>query len=64
MTRVPLFYSSQINIVQDLAHLVDGQQEGIHQIETQMETAELNTATGLKHIEEANESSKSVCVIS
>jgi uncharacterized membrane protein (UPF0127 family) len=50
--------------VQDLAHLVDGQQEGIDQIETQMENAEENTATGLRHIEKANESSQSQCVVS
>ncbi|KAL3769959.1 hypothetical protein ACHAW5_010033 [Stephanodiscus triporus] len=55
----------QVNeIYKDLAHLVDGQQEGIDQIETQMENAQENTATGLRHIEKANESSQSQCVIS
>jgi t-SNARE complex subunit (syntaxin) len=44
---------------------VDGQQEGIDQIETQMENSKENTATGLRHIEKANESaSQSQCVIS
>jgi t-SNARE complex subunit (syntaxin) len=47
-----------------LAHLVDSQQEGIDQIETQMENAQENTATGLRHIEKANESSQSQCVMS
>jgi len=55
----------QVNeIYKDLAHLVDGQQEGVDQIETQMEDTKENTATGLKHIEKANESSQSQCVIS
>mmetsp|Transcript_28097 Transcript_28097/g.67685 ORF Transcript_28097/g.67685 Transcript_28097/m.67685 type:complete len:298 (+) Transcript_28097:117-1010(+) len=51
-------------IYKDLAHLVDTQQEGVDQIETQMENTKENTATGLKHIEKANESSQSQCVIS
>jgi len=55
----------QVNeIYKDLAHLVDGQQEGVDQIETQMENTKENTATGLKHIEKANESSQSQCIIS
>mmetsp|Transcript_10236 Transcript_10236/g.18392 ORF Transcript_10236/g.18392 Transcript_10236/m.18392 type:complete len:119 (-) Transcript_10236:287-643(-) len=55
----------QVNeIYKDLAHLVDEQQEGVDQIETQMENAKENTATGLKHIEKANESSQSQCIIS
>ena len=55
----------QVNeIYKDLAHLVDNQQEGIDQIETQMENTKENTATGLKHIEKANESSQSQCTIS
>ena len=49
---------------QDLAHLVDNQKEGIDQIETQLEGAKDNTATGLKHIEKANEHQQSQCVIS
>jgi t-SNARE complex subunit (syntaxin) len=48
---------------QDLAHLVGNQQEGIDQIETQMEGAKENTATGLKYIEKANEHQQSQCVI-
>lgn len=48
----------------DLAHLVDNQQEGIDQIETQMENTKENTATGLKHIEKANEHQQGQCVIS
>ena len=51
-------------IEQDLAGLVDEQQEGIDTIETQMENTKENTATGLKHIEKANESSQSQCAIS
>lgn len=51
-------------IYKDLAHLVDNQQEGVDQIETQMEGAKNNTASGLKHIEKANEASTSQCVIS
>lgn len=51
-------------IRKDLAHLVDGQQEDIDQIETQMENTKENTATGLKHIEKANASSQSQCIIS
>ena len=43
---------------------MDGQQEGVDQIETQMENTKENTATGLKHIEKANESSQSQCTIS
>ncbi|KAL7488097.1 hypothetical protein ACHAW6_014000, partial [Cyclotella cf. meneghiniana] len=55
----------QVNeIYKDLAHLVDNQQEGIDQIETQMENAKENTATGLKHIEKANAHQQSQCVIS
>lgn len=55
----------QVNeIYKDLAHLVDNQQEDIDQIETQMENTKENTATGLKHIEKANESSQSQCIIS
>lgn len=55
----------QVNeIYKDLAHLVDNQQEDIDQIETQMENTKDNTATGLKHIEKANESSQSQCIIS
>jgi len=55
----------QVNeIYKDLAHLVDEQQEGIDQIETQMEDTKENTATGLKHIEKANQSSQSQCIIS
>ncbi|KAL7434365.1 hypothetical protein ACHAXH_003883 [Discostella pseudostelligera] len=56
----------QVNeIYKDLAHLVDGQQEGIDQIETQMENSKENTATGLRHIEKANESaSQTQCIIS
>ena len=48
---------------QDLANLVDNQQEGIDQIETQMEGAKDKTATGLKHIEKANEHQQSNCVV-
>lgn len=48
---------------QDLAILVDNQQEGIDQIETQMESAKDNTATGLKHIEKANEHQQSNCAL-
>jgi len=44
--------------------LVDEQQEGVDTIETQMENTKENTATGLKHIEKANESANSQCVIS
>lgn len=51
-------------ILQDLAHLVDNQQEGVDQIETQMENTKENTASGLKHIEKANESQQSQCVVS
>ena len=51
-------------IYKDLAHLVDNQQEGVDQIENQMEGAKDNTASGLKHIEKANEASTSQCVIS
>ena len=51
-------------IYKDLAHLVDNQQEGVDQIEDQMENAKDNTASGLKHIEKANEASSSQCVIS
>eukprot|EP00984_Skeletonema_dohrnii_P001525 scaffold486_cov148-Skeletonema_dohrnii-CCMP3373.AAC.6 len=51
-------------IYKDLAHLVDNQQEGVDQIENQMENAKDNTASGLKHIEKANEASSSQCVIS
>jgi t-SNARE complex subunit (syntaxin) len=51
-------------IYKDLAGLVDEQQEGVDTIETQMENTKENTATGLKHIEKANESSQSQCVIS
>ena len=51
-------------IYKDLAHLVDNQQAGVDQIETQMENTKDNTATGLKHIEKANESDKSQCSIS
>ena len=51
-------------IYKDLAHLVDNQQEGVDQIENQMENAKNNTASGLKHIEKANEASSSQCVIS
>mmetsp|Transcript_14008 Transcript_14008/g.30419 ORF Transcript_14008/g.30419 Transcript_14008/m.30419 type:complete len:295 (+) Transcript_14008:88-972(+) len=55
----------QVNeIYKDLAHLVDSQQEGIDQIETQMENTKENTASGLKHIEKANESSQSQCIVS
>ncbi|KAL3803366.1 hypothetical protein HJC23_009330 [Cyclotella cryptica] len=55
----------QVNeIYKDLAHLVDNQQEGIDQIETQMENAKENTATGLKHIEKANSHQQSQCVVS
>ncbi|KAL7461450.1 hypothetical protein ACHAXS_001874 [Conticribra weissflogii] len=56
----------QVNeIYKDLAHLVDTQQEGIDQVETQMEGAKENTKEGLKHIEKANESQKEgQCVIS
>ncbi|KAL7507572.1 hypothetical protein ACHAXN_004737 [Cyclotella atomus] len=54
----------QVNeIYKDLANLVDNQQEGIDQIETQMEGAKDNTATGLKHIEKANEHQQSNCVV-
>ena len=51
-------------IYKDLAHLVDNQQEGIDQIENQMEGAKENTSTGLRHIEKANESQQSQCVVS
>ena len=51
-------------IYKDLAHLVDNQQEGVDQIENQMENAKNNTSSGLKHIEKANEASSSQCVIS
>ena len=51
-------------IVQDLAGLVDEQQEGVDTIEAQMENTKENTATGLKHIEKANESANSQCAIS
>ena len=53
-----------VSAVKDLAGLVDEQQEGIDTIETQMENTKENTATGLKHIEKANESSQSQCAIS
>lgn len=63
---IQLFCSLTYSIlfIQDLAHLVDNQQEGIDQIETQMENAKENTATGLKHIEKANAHQQSQCVIS
>ena len=51
-------------IYKDLAHLVDNQQEGVDQIENQMEGAKENTKSGLKHIEKANDASTSQCVIS
>ena len=55
----------QVNeIYKDLAHLVDNQQEGVDAIENQMENAKDNTASGLKHIEKANDASSSQCVIS
>ena len=47
-----------------MAHLVDNQQEGIDEVETTMENAKENTASGLKHIEKANEASQSQCTIS
>ena len=53
-----------VQTTQDLAHLVDNQQEGIDQIETQMEGAKENTSTGLKHIEKANEHQQANCIIS
>lgn len=58
------FLTVIFSIAQDLAGLVDEQQEGIDTIETQMENTKENTATGLKHIEKANESSQSQCAIS
>eukprot|EP00956_Cyclotella_meneghiniana_P006272 scaffold8222_cov21-Cyclotella_meneghiniana.AAC.1 len=51
-------------IYKDLATLVDNQQENIDTIENQMEGAKENTSTGLRHIEKANESQQSQCVVS
>lgn len=68
--RLTIFWSIQQNEKKktlknkDLAHLVDSQQEGIDQIETQMEGAKENTSTGLKHIEKANEHQQANCVVS
>jgi t-SNARE complex subunit (syntaxin) len=42
-------------IYKDLAHIVSEQQEGIDQIETQMEDSRANAEQGLKQVEVANE---------
>lgn len=50
-------------IKQDLAHIVQTQQEDVDKIEGMMEDANNNAKTGLKHIEKAA-SHQSQCTIS